>query len=453
MVERQARHGRIRAVGAGYAVSPLVPTDGSLVSTAKLNRVVAFAPEGDAPWIEVEAGMTMWELNQVVAPFGLRPVMPSLFPFPTLAGLLAVGGHGVGRRAGCFADHVDAIEYVAAEGEVRRIGRGEAGFEAFTTSLGCLGVIARLRVRLERDHRVHMRRRWVSLERLCAEVEDLVASHEGVELLMTPGDTRVALITFDPTRAECTRPPVPPRVRNFIDGAGARLNDIFVGRHARHSARRVHRVVSRMFAHMNRETSWVEWASTAHHFLTFYPRNKNTCFAFDVQDASEAFGRLQASLEREHAAGRAPVNYGVHARFTGPSSSWLSPAYGRPTLQIDLVASDLTPDVESFFVQMEREWLEIDSARPHWGKLHYQPARAGTRYPMRSRFEAVRAEVDPLGVFLNAHVRAALGHASERASKRASMPIDLFATEAAPEAEREAEAGAKAQRASDPVLA
>jgi L-gulonolactone oxidase len=50
------------------------------------------------------------------------------------------------------------------------------------------------------------------------------------------------------------------------------------------------------------------------------------------------------------------------------------------------------------------------AARPHWGKRHLHDAPSlAPRYPGWDAFAALRAELDPRGVFTNAHVAHVLG--------------------------------------------
>jgi L-gulonolactone oxidase len=48
--------------------------------------------------------------------------------------------------------------------------------------------------------------------------------------------------------------------------------------------------------------------------------------------------------------------------------------------------------------------------RPHWGKLHFQTAETlAPRYPKWDRFQALRARLDPEGVFSNPYLERVLG--------------------------------------------
>ena len=66
-------------------------------------------------------------------------------------------------------------------------------------------------------------------------------------------------------------------------------------------------------------------------------------------------------------------------------------------------------EFESFFRGLE-EIMDAYGGRPHWGKRHYQSAATlRERYPQWDRFQAVRARLDPDGVFANDYTRRVLG--------------------------------------------
>ena len=61
------------------------------------------------------------------------------------------------------------------------------------------------------------------------------------------------------------------------------------------------------------------------------------------------------------------------------------------------------------FDRFEREMKKLDG-RPHWGKhltLSHEEARR--LYPMYDRFNEIRKELDPKGVFANAFIRDLFG--------------------------------------------
>ena len=84
-------------------------------------------------------------------------------------------------------------------------------------------------------------------------------------------------------------------------------------------------------------------------------------------------------------------------------------------------------EFESYFRGVEAIMNEY-GGRPHWGKRHYQTAATlRERYPEWDRFQAVRARLDPNGVFAE-RLHRARARAGQRPATTRRRP--------APEAER-----------------
>ena len=66
-------------------------------------------------------------------------------------------------------------------------------------------------------------------------------------------------------------------------------------------------------------------------------------------------------------------------------------------------------ECEPYFRAVEAIMDEL-GGRPHWGKRHFQTAATlRARYPRWDRFQAVRARLDPNGVFANDWTDRVLG--------------------------------------------
>jgi L-gulonolactone oxidase len=66
-------------------------------------------------------------------------------------------------------------------------------------------------------------------------------------------------------------------------------------------------------------------------------------------------------------------------------------------------------EYEPYF-RMVEEIMDTFGGRPHWGKRHFQNAETlAPRYPEWERFRAVRARIDPEGLFANAELDRVLG--------------------------------------------
>jgi glycolate oxidase FAD binding subunit len=138
-------------LGLGY---PPVQVD-VLVRTSALTRVVEYAPADLV--IEVEAGMTLANLQRTLAPHGQRLALDAPHPeLATLGGLVSTNGFGPLRtRFGSLRDLIVGVSLIRADGERVRGGgkvvKNVAGFDLpklAVGSLGSLGMIATITFRL-----------------------------------------------------------------------------------------------------------------------------------------------------------------------------------------------------------------------------------------------------------------------------------------------------------------
>jgi L-gulonolactone oxidase len=94
-----------------------------------------------------------------------------------------------------------------------------------------------------------------------------------------------------------------------------------------------------------------------------------------------------------------------------PDDAFLSPATGRDTGYLAVHMYRGT-EFETYFRAVEAIMREYDG-RPHWGKRHYRTAgELEPLYPDWHRFQAVRARVDPHGLFGNDYTDRVLGPVS-----------------------------------------
>lgn len=138
--------------GAGRSYGDAALNDGGrLLLTERLDRIVAF--DADAPAVVCEPGVTFRDLLEVLGPRGyLYPVSPGT-AYTTLGGAVACDVHGKNQEsAGSFGDHVEWIDLLLPDGEVRRTAphRDPELFAATVGGLGLTGIVLRLRLRLVR---------------------------------------------------------------------------------------------------------------------------------------------------------------------------------------------------------------------------------------------------------------------------------------------------------------
>jgi L-gulonolactone oxidase len=125
--------------------------------------------------------------------------------------------------------------------------------------------------------------------------------------------------------------------------------------------------------------------------------------------AREAVERVLAAIEERGL----PVTFPLEVRFTAADDALLSPAHGRPSCYLAVHQVHGMP-FEPVLAACEEVLLEL-GGRPHWGKRHTLTAETLARvHPGWERFQAVRARLDPGGVFANAHTDRTLGPVGQR---------------------------------------
>ena len=152
----------VHAGGRSYGDTAL-NADGSAISTASLNRIVAFDEATGA--ITVEPGVTFRQLLHEFLPRGwLVPVTPGT-GFATIGGAVALDVHGKNHEtAGSFGQHVTALSLLTPDDAVRTItpDQDQALFRATIGGIGLTGIITSISFRMKRVPgpavRVHERR-------------------------------------------------------------------------------------------------------------------------------------------------------------------------------------------------------------------------------------------------------------------------------------------------------
>ena len=111
---------------------------------------------------------------------------------------------------------------------------------------------------------------------------------------------------------------------------------------------------------------------------------------------------------------RLPITFPLEVRFAGPDDALIGPSHGRESCYIAVHTYRGTA-FESYFRGVE-QIMSGYGGRPHWGKRHYlSEPQLAERYPEWETFQAVRARIDPDGVFANDYTRRVLGEVRARA--------------------------------------
>ena len=403
MVANNAGGGRrIRASGARYSWSDLVPVPHSdtIISMRKLRELLAIDTVNKTA--TVECGMTIGKLTRLAAREGLTLFTPTLFPKPTIGGVIATGAHGTDIHVGNFSDQIREMTIVMWNGAVKTIGLGHPDFPAAQVALGTLGIVYSVKLQLESDFPVYVDQRRVPVRYVLEEFQDLITSYDFIEIFWYPLQNEMWLYLMYKTKSPLDRPSLLARARlkigEFIQRAAGEAILPYIARDAPALTPVLSRAASALSQEMHES---VMLASQAFHFQHTYVKNWDMSYAVDALDGTRAWEYAINLVDEYGRAGLYPVNLAVHGRFVGPSNAWLAPNYGRKTCQIEVTTALATNLWDEFFDRLEEQWLSLTDARPHWGKLFRRPKGIAARYPMMGAFLNVRQRWDPNRVFLN----------------------------------------------------
>lgn len=409
LVRRARRRGvRLKAVGGGHSWSDIALTDGELVRLDGHDAVLAV--DRERCQVTVQAGIRLRQLNALLPEHGLGLSNLGSIAEQSIAGATATGTHGTGIRFGNLATQVVALRLVTGAGEVRELSAAQDPelFSAARVGLGALGIVSSVTLQCEPAFRLEERAFALPFARALAEMDALVEEHEHVKFWWMPHTDSVQVFTCTRTSASLRR----RAVRRWIDRSPV-TRWLFAGllglsRLVPAAIPTLNRVINVAYFRPGQRVDRSDRV-----FNTIMPPvHRETEYGIPRAQAAAALGQLRELIERQ----RLHVNFFVELRFVAGDDLLMSPCYGRPSC---LIGAYMYPSrsLETYFREFERLMVEFDG-RPHWGKEFTAGAATLRRVcPGYERFDAIRRQLDPDGVFENDFVRRVFAAAAPVAAR------------------------------------
>lgn len=383
--------GPIRPVGAGHSFSPLVPTEGTIVSLDRLNALLAH--DDAALTAIVQAGIRLFTLGEALEGIGqAMNALPDINK-QSLAGAISTATHGTGATFGSLAESVTGLALVTGGGELVRCSATEnaALFDAARVSLGVLGPIAEITIQNRGPLRLERRTWFEPIADAIAAAPERGRKHRYYEFYYVTFTGMAYCIAHDETDA----PETPRGVNPENEGT----EDLMALRDWLSWAPFLRRMVAEGLI-ANSETA-PEIGPAWRLLSTDRPKRFNEMeYHLPREAQGPCLEAVIAAIEKHN-----EVYFPIEARFIAPDTAWLSPFYGRESASI-AVHMGHTQDHSFFFSEIEPIFRHFEG-RPHWGKLNsLTAADAAALYPRWREFQSVRETLDPQGRFLNAPLAA-----------------------------------------------
>jgi FAD-linked oxidoreductase len=387
--------GPIRFAGAGHSFTPLVRSDGAIVSLDKFSG--AKGHNREAMTLTVGAGVKIGALAKLTHDAG--QALPNMGDIDKQAfgGALATATHGSGATLGAYHTQLEAMQIVDGRGRVREFSRQKSADDllAVAPGLGAFGAVTEVTIRNIAGYRLRRRRWTLPIEEMIDQFQAMMTAHRSAEFYYIPF-SRVALFIA----SDLSDGPVVPRPADEDNEGVATL------------------------AKVQKFTGWAPWlrkailkraiAGVAHEdyvadWLNVYPSERNVRFNemeyhLPIEEGPKALAEVIALLEARFSN----VYFPIEVRVVAPDEAWLSPFHKRPTASIAIhhqAGSDPMP----YFSAMEPIFRRR-GGRPHWGKMHsFRAKELEASYPRFRDAMKVRRDLDPDSRFVSPYIASLFG--------------------------------------------
>jgi FAD/FMN-containing dehydrogenase len=356
----------VRVAGSGHSFTALCATDDVLLSLDRMAGIESVDAAAGKAWLR--AGSKIHDLGGPLAEHGLALANQGDVDVQALAGAVSTGTHGTGPTLGSISTQVDALRIVTAAGDKIECSLDSDAevFRAAQVSLGALGVIVAVRMRLLPLYRLHEQCRREPLDACLASLGERIRANRHFEFFWYPADDCAFTKTLNPTdRPRFGAPPAASQGSGLASAERDRVDDSW-----------------RIFPTV-RENRFNEME-----------------YSVPAEHGVECFLEIRDLIRTKHTQATWPVEY----RTVVADEILISPAQGRATVAISIHEGAALPH-EAFFGDAETIFRR-HHGRPHWAKLHSLGCRELAEiYPEWERFQTVRKRLDPDGRFLNEHLQ------------------------------------------------
>jgi L-gulono-1,4-lactone dehydrogenase len=389
---------RVKPVGSGHSWSEIALPDDVCVDLRRMRRVLAI--DAAAGTLRVQAGIRLEEITEALDAVGMAvPILGSIAK-QTIAGAISTGTHGSSLQHGNLASLIVGMRLATTSGEVHELGPGHPWLPAARVSLGALGVITEVTMKVGPAFRLEESLERMPVERVARELQEIAESAEYVKVWWLPTTSDALVFRYRRTPLPAIDRPLARFVDETLVNQG--LFELALRAAGRWPGLTplVNEAVMRAYFRAGTRVA----RSDRGFNLAMPPIHREAEYALPLGEAGALLLEVQRAIERH----RIVVNFPCELRFVAADDAWMSPAYGRDTCQVGFYQA-ASPHLDAYFERVEG-LAAARGARPHWGKEFSIPGeRVRAAYPMADRFLALRRELDPHGTLQNRFLDRVLG--------------------------------------------
>lgn len=397
IVGESAQSGRsIRVIGSGHSFTPLIETDDILLSLDNWQGIEEI--DLSKHTVKVRGGTKLRRLGKELLAYGLRQENLGDIDVQSISGAVSTGTHGTGIDFGVVSTQVESLTLITADGGLLECSAEQNAevFKAAQVSLGVLGVIAYVTLRVVPMQRLHMHGRRERLGECFDNLERYKRENTYFSFLWAPYTDWVQLKFLNETTEPVSKQSA---LKNFINKVVIKNGVYWIISEMCRLFPPVSKHFSKLAGSSNTIIDEVDYS----HRIFSTPRMvrfQEMEYNIPAEHLPTVLREIQQCIERY----RFDVHFPMECRFVREDDIWLSPAYGRASAYI-AVPMYRGMKYEAYFQHMEAIFRRYEG-RPHWAKEHSQDAQSLAQlYPHWHDFQRIRTKLDPQGVFLNKYLR------------------------------------------------
>jgi len=378
---------KIHAVGSRHSFNAVADSPGYMIDLGAIDP--NFVLDRAAMTVTLGANTQYGPLLAWLQSQGYALPNTASLPHITVIGAVATGTHGSGDALGTLSTSVAALEWIAPDGSLVEMRRGQPEFDGAVVALGALGIVTR--VTLDILPTFDLRQDAfadVPWERILAEFDAISSAAYSFSLITKWSGPTVDRLWLKTVVVGGEPGEVPARWGTptaFPLVPGGAQDDI--------------NAFTTPFGGIPGP-----WSERLPHFRPDGPPGSmvqvQSEYMLPRPNAVAAMTALRGIADRIDAHLMA-----TEVRTMAADSLWLSPAHGHDTLALHFTWEH-RPEIAAITREVEDLLLPL-GGRPHWGKIiHARADRLAPLYPKLADFRALAARCDPTGKFRNAFLDA-----------------------------------------------
>ncbi|KAG1472052.1 hypothetical protein G6F56_001766 [Rhizopus delemar] len=390
----------LKAVGSGHSPSDLACSSGFMITLDRMNRLLNVNKTNNT--VSVEAGMSLHTLHKVLRENGFSLSNLGSISDQSIGGVMATATHGTGAHFGCLSSLIVDLTLIAADGRVIFCSFQENRdiFEAARCSLGALGIITRMSLKVEPDFRLEAIQKPEKFSKVLKNWDAVIHSSEHTRVWWYPHTDDCVVWKANRTDK--------PKYRSAPSYFMERIYGFHIYQAllniTRYGTSLIPLLTKMMFNTLHsKPVHLVDDSNKIFNFDCLFPQYVNE-WAIDWKDAPAALQKLDRFINENDLK----VHFPVEIRFVDQDDIWLSPAYGRKTCYIGVIMYRPygKPVPYKKYWKAYEDIMREYNGRPHWAKAHGQTRHdLEASYPKFNDFLKVREKLDPKGIFVNDYLR------------------------------------------------